>query len=67
MRPMRQTLVLILAKKGAVDGPELQRTIFTYAMKTTNAYVWNMFHHVINYQHVSIPFAIIGVDLQEYK
>jgi hypothetical protein len=26
-----------------------------------------MFHHVINYQHVSIPFAIIGVDLQEYK
>jgi hypothetical protein len=32
-----------------------------------NAYVWNMFHHAINYQHVSIPFAIIGVDLQEYK
>jgi len=26
-----------------------------------------MFHHVINYQHVSISFAIIGVDLQEYK
>jgi hypothetical protein len=27
-----------------------------------------MFHHVINYQHVSIPFAIIvGVALQEYK
>jgi hypothetical protein len=26
-----------------------------------------MFHHVINYQHVSIPFAIIGVDLQENK
>jgi len=22
---------------------------------------------VINYQHVSIPFVIIGVDLQEYK
>jgi hypothetical protein len=60
---MRQTLVLILAKEGAVDGPELQPTIFTYAMKTTNG----MFHHVINYQHVSIPFAIIGVDLQEYK
>jgi len=27
-----------------------------------------MFHHVINYQHVSIAFAIIiGVALQEYK
>jgi hypothetical protein len=26
-----------------------------------------MFHHVINYQQVSIPFGIIGVDLQEYK
>jgi hypothetical protein len=26
-----------------------------------------MFHHMINYQHVSIPFVIIGVDLQEYK
>jgi hypothetical protein len=26
-------------------------------------YVYN----VINYQHVPIPFAIIGVDLQEYK
>ena len=27
-----------------------------------------MFHHVINYQHVSITFAIImGVALQEYK
>jgi hypothetical protein len=30
-------------------------------------YMYEMFHHVINYQHVSIPFAIIGVDLQEYK
>ena len=27
-----------------------------------------MLHHVINYQHVSIAFAIIiGVALQEYK
>jgi len=26
-----------------------------------------MFHHVINYQHVSIPSTIIGVVLQEYK
>jgi len=27
-----------------------------------------MLHHVINYQHVSIPFAIIiGVALKEYK
>ena len=27
-----------------------------------------MFHHVINYQHCSIVFAIIiGVALQEYK
>ena len=27
-----------------------------------------MFHHVINYQHVSVTFAIItGVTLQEYK
>jgi hypothetical protein len=63
---MPQTLVLLLATKGAVDGPALQPTIFTCAMKT-NAYVRNAFHHVINYQHVSIPFAIIGVDLQEYK
>jgi hypothetical protein len=29
--------------------------------------LWNILHHVINYQHVSIPFAIIGVDLQEHK
>ena len=29
--------------------------------------MYEMFHHVINYQHVSIPFAIIGADLQEYK
>ena len=27
-----------------------------------------MFHHVINYQHVSVAFAIIiGVALQEYR
>jgi hypothetical protein len=31
-----------------------------------------MFHHVINYQHVSVAFAVIGVsvigvDLQGYK
>jgi hypothetical protein len=30
-------------------------------------YMYEMFHHVINYQHVPIPFAIIGVDVQEYK
>ena len=42
-------------------------TLFTYIMKSTNVYVWNIFHRVINYQHVSIPFAFIGVDLQEYK
>ena len=68
MRPSHQTLVLILVTKVAVDRSALQpATIFTYVMKSTNVYVWNMFHHVINYQHVSIPFAIIGVDLQEYK
>jgi hypothetical protein len=67
MRPMRQTFVLILATKVTVDRPVLQPGIFTYTMKSTNAYVWNIFHHVINYQHVSTPFAIIGVDLQEYK
>ena len=25
-----------------------------------------MFHHVINYQHFSTPFVIIGVAVQEY-
>jgi hypothetical protein len=67
MRPMRQTIVQILAMKVAVDRPVLQPALFTNAMKSRNAYVWNMFHHMINYQDVSIPFAIIGVDLQEYK
>jgi hypothetical protein len=68
MWPLRQTLVLILATKVAVNGSVLQpATIFTYVLKSTNVYEWNMFHHVINYQHVSISFGIIGVDLQEYK
>jgi hypothetical protein len=48
------------------------KDLWTYVMKSTNVHVWNMFLHVIHYQHVSIPFAIIvvsviGVDLQEYK
>ena len=68
MRPLRQTLALFLATKVAVDRSVLQpATNYIYVMKSTNVYVWNMFHHVINYQHVPIPFAINGVDLQEYK
>jgi hypothetical protein len=69
MRPLRQTFVLTTAMIVAVDRSVMQQTTnFTYVTKPTNVYVQNMFHHVINYQHVSIPSAIIvGVALQEYK
>jgi hypothetical protein len=68
MRDMRQTLVLTPATTAAVDVSVVHpATNFTYEIKSTNAYVWNVFHHVINYHHVSIPFAIIGVVVQEYK
>jgi hypothetical protein len=69
MRTTRQTFALTTATKVAVDRSVMQPTTnFTYVIKPTKVYVQNMFHHVINYQHVSIPFAIIvGVALQEYK
>jgi len=69
MRALRQTFILTPATKIAVDRSVLQPiTNFTYVIKPTNVYVWNMFHDVINYQHVSTAFAIIiGVALQEYK
>jgi hypothetical protein len=64
MRAPRQTFVLTTATKVAADRSVMQPTTnFTYVIKRTN-----MFHHVINYQHVSTPFAIIvGVALQKYK
>jgi hypothetical protein len=69
MRTLRQTFVLTPAKKVAVDRSVVQPTTnYTYVIKSRNVYVQNMFHHVINYQNVSIAFAIInGVALQEYK
>jgi hypothetical protein len=69
MRALRQTFVLTPTTKVAVDRSVMQpATNFTYVIESTNVYVQNMFHHVINYQHVSIPFVtIIGVALQEYK
>jgi len=57
------------AIKVAVD-PSVEKppTILTFVIKPTNAHVKNMFHHVINYQHVSIVFAIIiRVAWQQYK
>jgi len=69
MRALRQKFVLTPATKVAVDRSVVQPTTnFTYVIKSTNVYVQNMFHHVINYQQVSIASAIIiGVALQEYK
>jgi hypothetical protein len=68
MRTLRQTFVLNPAMKVAVYRSAVQPTTnYTYVIKSTNVYVQNVFHHV-NYQHVSIAFAIIiGVALQEYK
>jgi hypothetical protein len=69
MRTLRQTFVLTPATKVAVDRSILQPTTNYIFVISTNVYVQNMFHHVINYQHVSIAFAIIiiRVTLQEYK
>jgi len=53
--------------KVAIARPVLQPTTnYTYVIKSTNVYVLNMFHNVINY-HVSIALEIIGVAEQEYK
>jgi hypothetical protein len=64
-----QTFVLTPATKVAIDRSVMQPTSnYTFVIKSTNVYVKNMFHHVINYQHVSITLAIInGIALQEYK
>ena len=69
MRTLRQTCVLAPATKVAADRSIVQPTTnFTYIIKSTNVYVQNKFHRVINYQHVSIIFAIIiRVALQEDK
>ena len=41
---------------------------YYFHLKSTNVYVLNMLYQVINYQYVSVTFAItIGVGLQEYK
>ena len=60
--------LLTPAPQVAVHRSVMQPTTnFTSVIKS-NVYVYNMFHHVINYQHVSIAFAIIiRVVLQEYK
>ena len=65
----RQTFVLTPATKVALHQSVVQPTTnYTYVIKSTNVYVQNMFHNVINYEHVSIAFAItIGGALQEYK
>jgi len=48
MRALRQTFVLALAKKVAVDSSvEQPTTNFTYVIKSTNAYVLNLFHHIL--------------------
>ena len=53
---------------GAVNYYYTMICDYTYVIKSTNVYVQSMFHHVINYQHVSIAFMIIiGVTLQEYE
>jgi cytosine/uracil/thiamine/allantoin permease len=68
MSGLRPTFVRTPAMKIAVDQSVKQPpTTMSYVTKPTNADVQNMFHHVINYQHVSIVFAIIGVALQEYE
>jgi hypothetical protein len=73
MRPMRQTLVLILAMKVAVGRSVLQpATISTYGSVNLR----NEINKCTCMKYVSSrdslparvhPFAIIGVDLQEYK
>ena len=36
-----------------------KENISTYVVKPTNAHVYNVVSHIINYQHVSIAFAVI--------
>jgi hypothetical protein len=69
MRALRQTFLLTLGMKVAIDRSVVQPTTnYTFVMKSTNVCVKNMLHNVINYHHVSIALAIIiGVALQEYK
>ena len=69
MRALRQTFLVTPAMKVALDRSAVQQTTnYICAMKSTNVYVQNMLHNVINYHHVSIALAIItGVALQEYK
>ena len=54
------TFILTPATEVAVD-PSVEQP-------PTNAYIWHVSSHVINYQHVSIASAIIiRVALQEYE
>jgi hypothetical protein len=55
--------------KVAVD-PSVQKppTILTYVIISTNSGIKYVSSHVINYQHVSMVYAIsFRVALQEYK
>jgi hypothetical protein len=55
MRALRQTSVLTAAMVVAMDQPLKQATTnFSYVIKSTNAYVQNMFHRTLLITNVSI-------------
>jgi hypothetical protein len=60
MRSLRQTFVLTPATKVAIDCSVVQpATNFTYVIKSTNVYVLNMYHHVINPYMPEVEFFLI--------
>jgi hypothetical protein len=54
MRALRQTFVLTAAMVVAMDQPVKQATTnFSYVIKSTNAYVQNLFHRTLLITYVS--------------